>query len=213
MYKIAAKFTSGGPHEKHVLQLGILRTISAFAFRHREICHSSQNDKFFGKTLYRKSKDTFYAQQLLRKSCRFTKHVTEPDQQKTTSCWAENMRFACWMTKARTHTHTQYLTVFAFPWQKWLRECFYVTLYVYCVCCFDQAKHFNREQNVSPDTVNTTPFYNYHTQNHNQNTPVHTSTNCDLAEEWSTNSYKPETYLECTNKHCKLFTSLVGFVR
>jgi hypothetical protein len=36
MYAIAAKFTSGGPHEKHVVATWNLGNISAFAFRHRE---------------------------------------------------------------------------------------------------------------------------------------------------------------------------------
>ena len=33
---VTTKFKSGGLHEKHVVATGILGTISAFAFRHRE---------------------------------------------------------------------------------------------------------------------------------------------------------------------------------
>jgi len=36
MKLVTTRFTSGGLHEKHVVQLGILGTISAFAYRHRE---------------------------------------------------------------------------------------------------------------------------------------------------------------------------------
>jgi hypothetical protein len=36
VYKIATKFSSVELHEKHVWQLGMLGTTSAFAFRHRE---------------------------------------------------------------------------------------------------------------------------------------------------------------------------------
>ena len=36
MKLVTTKFKSGGLYEKHVWQLGILGTISAFAFRHRE---------------------------------------------------------------------------------------------------------------------------------------------------------------------------------
>jgi len=36
MKLVTNKFKSGGLHEKHVVELGILGTISAFAYRHRE---------------------------------------------------------------------------------------------------------------------------------------------------------------------------------
>jgi len=85
---------------------------------------------------------------------------------------------------------------------------FNVTLCVCCLPCFDRAKLFNHEQNVSPDTVHTTSLCNYHAQNHNQNTLAHTSTNCDLSKEWSSYSvqlhccsHKSEaTYMEYTKK-------------
>jgi len=88
------------------------------------------------------------------------------------------------------------------------RSRFDVTLYVCCLPCFDRAKFFNHEQNVSPDNVHTTSLCNYHAQNHNQNTLAHTSTNYDLSKEWSTysvqlhcSSHKSETaYMEYTKK-------------
>ena len=36
MKLVTTKFKSGGLHEKHVVQLGMLGSISEFAFRHRE---------------------------------------------------------------------------------------------------------------------------------------------------------------------------------
>ena len=36
MKLVTTKFKSGGLHEKHVVALGILGTISEFAFRHRQ---------------------------------------------------------------------------------------------------------------------------------------------------------------------------------
>jgi len=36
MKLVTNKFKSGGLHEKHVVALGILGTVSAFAYRHRE---------------------------------------------------------------------------------------------------------------------------------------------------------------------------------
>ena len=36
MKLVTTKFKSGGPHEMHVVQLGMLGTISAFAYRHRK---------------------------------------------------------------------------------------------------------------------------------------------------------------------------------
>jgi hypothetical protein len=103
-------------------------------------------------------------------------------------CWVETMRFACRMTKSRTHTHIIFkIYCFSKPTMV-TRSRFDVTLYSRCLPCFDRAKLFNHEQNVSPDTINTTPLWNYHAQNHNHNNLAHTSTNCDLSKEWSTYS-------------------------
>jgi len=145
--------------------------------------------------LYRKSKDTFYVQQLFRKSCllgnMWRKYVKTCDWARPV-CWVETMRFACRMTKSRTHTHTHTHTIFkiyCFSTPTMVtRSRFNVTLYVRCLHRFDRAKLFNHEQNVSPDTINTTSLCNYHARNHNHNTLAHTSTNCDLSKEWCTYS-------------------------
>ena len=45
------------------------------------------------------------------------------------------MRFARWITKA-TDTHSEYVIIFAFPREKWLRErASMLRLYVYCLSC------------------------------------------------------------------------------
>jgi len=36
IYNVSREFKSGGLHEKHIVVLGNLETISAFAYRHRE---------------------------------------------------------------------------------------------------------------------------------------------------------------------------------
>jgi hypothetical protein len=49
MYTIAAKFTSGGPHEKYVVTTWNLGTISVFVFRHREtkknLCRGGRSEQ------------------------------------------------------------------------------------------------------------------------------------------------------------------------
>jgi hypothetical protein len=44
-------------------------------------------------------------------------------------------RFACWITKA-TDTHSEYVTLIAFPLQQWLRERAFFALQVHCLSCF-----------------------------------------------------------------------------
>jgi hypothetical protein len=43
------------------------------------------------------------------------------------------MRFACWITKA-TNTQAEYVTLFAFPQQQWLRERASLLRYMYIAC-------------------------------------------------------------------------------
>jgi hypothetical protein len=43
------------------------------------------------------------------------------------------MCFACWITKA-TDTHSEYVTLIAFPRQQWLRERASVLRYTYIAC-------------------------------------------------------------------------------
>ena len=45
------------------------------------------------------------------------------------------MRIASWIPKT-TDTHSEYVTLIAFPLQQWLRERgLMLTLYVHCLCC------------------------------------------------------------------------------
>jgi hypothetical protein len=43
------------------------------------------------------------------------------------------MRIACWITKA-TNTHTEYVTLTAFPLQQWLHERTSMLRYMYIAC-------------------------------------------------------------------------------
>ena len=45
-----------------------------------------------------------------------------------------HMRFACWITKAATDTHSEYVTLIAFPWHKQLHKWASILCYVYIVC-------------------------------------------------------------------------------
>jgi hypothetical protein len=42
-----------------------------------------------------------------------------------------HMRFACWVTKAKNHEHTEYATLIAFQTQQWLGKSILVILYTY----------------------------------------------------------------------------------
>ena len=73
---------------------------------------SSDSEKFFKQKLLRKSKHTFYVQQLFLENCVIYKimwkSMVEPDRpQMTNIVWCKH--FACWITKAHTHTHTHTL--------------------------------------------------------------------------------------------------------
>ena len=114
------------------------------------------------------------------------------------------------MTKSRTHKHTLIIfKSYCFSMVTMVtRSRFDVTLYVRCLPSFGRAKLLKHEQNVPPDTVNTTSLCNYHAQNRNQNTLAHTSTNCDLSEARSTYSVQlhccsqksEAAYMEYTKK-------------
>jgi hypothetical protein len=54
------------------------------------------------------------------------------------------MRFACWVTKTRIHTHTQYILLTTFPQQQWLRERAPTLRYTYCT--LPALFHFNSRQ-------------------------------------------------------------------
>jgi hypothetical protein len=58
------------------------------------------------------------------------KTIVEPDRLRMT-IW--RMRIACWITKA-THTHSEYVTLFAFPQQQWLHKCASMLHYSHIAC-------------------------------------------------------------------------------
>ena len=62
------------------------------------------------------------------------------------------MRFARWITKA-TGTHPEYVTLIAFPQQKWLHErasvtrlyiYIYIYIYIYCLSCCELQRVVKR---------------------------------------------------------------------
>jgi hypothetical protein len=69
------------------------------------------------------------------KSCRLCDNVEKygTARQATDDNIIRRMRFACWITKA-TETHSDYVTLIAFPRQRWLRErASLLRLYVHCL--------------------------------------------------------------------------------
>ena len=58
------------------------------------------------------------------------KNTVKPDRPLTT-IW--RMRLACWITKA-TDTHSEYVTLIAFPLQQWLQERASMLDYMYNAC-------------------------------------------------------------------------------
>ena len=62
-------------------------------------------------------------------------NLVQTDRQATGDNIIWRMRCACWLHKA-TDTHTEYVTLIAFPRQRWLRERpSFSTLYVHCLSC------------------------------------------------------------------------------
>ena len=97
---------------------------------------SSKNEKCFRQKLQRKSKHTFYVQNLFPKigpNNEITwKNTVQLDSPQMT-IW--RMRFACRITKA-TNTYSQYVILIAFPRQHWLRELYLLLrLTYYCLSC------------------------------------------------------------------------------
>jgi hypothetical protein len=85
--------------------------------------NSSQNEKCFRRKLYTKSKHTFCVQWLFFSENRAVyeimwKNSVEPGRPQMT-IW--RTRIACWIPKA-TNTHSEYVTLIAFPLQKRSRE-------------------------------------------------------------------------------------------
>ena len=88
--------------------------------------------------LHRKSRHTFYVQQ--RFSDNRALHETVWGKcgtagQATDDYTTRLTLFACWIPKA-TNTHSEHVTLIAFPLQQWLYERLNVTLYVHCMSCF-----------------------------------------------------------------------------
>ena len=95
----------------------------------------------FQEKLYRKSKYTFLL--TFSKSLVFYdimwENIVQPDRTQMT-IW--RMRSACWIQKARD-THSEYVTIIAFPLQLWLHESasvlwytHIVMIYAHCMSCF-----------------------------------------------------------------------------
>jgi hypothetical protein len=61
-------------------------------------------------------------------------------RQATDNNITRRMRIACWITKA-TDTHSEYVTLIAFPRQQWLREiASLLRLYLYWLSCLQRKK-------------------------------------------------------------------------
>ena len=65
----------------------------------------------------------FYSVTFFRKSCNLCDNIVKygTARQATDDNIIRCTRFACWITKA-TDTHSEYVTLIAFPRQQWLRE-------------------------------------------------------------------------------------------
>jgi hypothetical protein len=59
-------------------------------------------------------------------------NITEPDRPQMT---VQGMRIPCWITKA-IDPHSEYVTVFGFPRQQWLRERAPLFHYTHIACLF-----------------------------------------------------------------------------
>ena len=89
-----------------------------------ESCAENQNTHFVFDNIF-----------FSRKSCRLWDiveiyRITEPERPQMTT-W--RMRIACWVSKP-TNTHSEYVTLTAFPLQQWLHERSSMLRYTYIVC-------------------------------------------------------------------------------
>jgi len=67
-----------------------------------------------------------------RAVCEITwKNIAEPDRPQMTTIG--RIRIACWIAKA-TNAHSEYVILFAFPFQQWLRERALILRYT-CITC------------------------------------------------------------------------------
>jgi hypothetical protein len=67
------------------------------------------------------------------------------------------MRIACWLTKAtHTRTHSEYVTLTAFPLQQWLRKHASMLRYTYVACLGKYAcRHFWGRENKKNTFLST----------------------------------------------------------
>jgi hypothetical protein len=70
------------------------------------------------------------------------KNNVEPGRPQMT-IWC--MHIACWVTKA-TDTHSQYVTLIAFPLQQWLHICASVLCYMYSACLVRSMNWFTLQR-------------------------------------------------------------------
>jgi hypothetical protein len=84
------------------------------------------------------------------------KNTVDPGRPQMTT-W--RMRIACWIPKV-THTHSEYVTLIAFPLQQWLRERASKLQYKCIVCLFFFAvPYFNMILATKPSsTISNTNF-------------------------------------------------------
>ena len=97
---------------------------------------SSQNEKCFTQKLQRKSKHILcpipFSPFIFENRAVYEmwKNIVQSDRPKRTT-W--RTRIACWIPKA-TNTHSEYVTLIAFPLQQWLHERLSMLRYPYSAC-------------------------------------------------------------------------------
>jgi hypothetical protein len=97
---------------------------------------------------YRENQNThFMFNKFSRKSCRLWDNVEKygTARQATDDNIIRRMRFACWITKA-TDTHSEYVTLIAFPRQEWLRERVSIYIIVGYIACLVLSSAKCRDQ-------------------------------------------------------------------
>ena len=108
------------------MQITLRKVLSTFMTISRRILRRM---RCFRQNSQKKSKHTFYVQQLFPESRAvyeiMWQNVVEPDRPQWTNT-IRRMRFACWITKA-ANTRPEYVMLIAFPLQPVTRTCLRVT--------------------------------------------------------------------------------------
>jgi hypothetical protein len=86
-----------------------LRPIHSFDKIYKEICTENQNTHFTSDNYFSENRAVYEI---------MWKNTADPDRSQMT---IRRMRSACWKPKA-TNTHSEYVTLIAFPLQQWLLE-------------------------------------------------------------------------------------------